>query len=186
MIKEFKLPDLGEGLTESEILDWKVSVGDSVTLNQTIAEVETAKAVVELPSPYAGVVTAIHFAPGATVEVGVPIIAFDLGDTGASASGEADAAEPAAQRVPTLVGYGAEVEKGGRPTRRARISTRSSHGANPVVEPVETRPAELGLPQAPSTERPRSTPPVRKLAKDLGVDLTMLTGTGVGGLIVRD
>ncbi|HCB58555.1 MAG TPA: branched-chain alpha-keto acid dehydrogenase subunit E2, partial [Arthrobacter bacterium] len=82
MIKEFRLPDLGEGLTESEILSWKVAVGDTVSLNQVIAEVETAKAVVELPSPFAGVVTALHEQPGTVVEVGKPIVSFEVADDG--------------------------------------------------------------------------------------------------------
>src|SRR5438094_7075626 len=86
MIKEFRLPDLGEGLTESEILSWKVAVGDSVVLNQVIAEVETAKAVVELPSPYTGTVAALHEQPGAVVEVGKPIVSFEVDDAGAAAA----------------------------------------------------------------------------------------------------
>ena len=80
MIKEFRLPDLGEGLTESEILSWKVGVGDTVTLNQVIAEVETAKAVVELPSPFAGVIKELHEQPGTIVEVGKPIVSFEVTD----------------------------------------------------------------------------------------------------------
>ncbi len=116
MIKEFRLPDLGEGLTESEIVAWKVGVGDTVTLNQIIAEVETAKAVVELPSPFAGVVTALHEQPGTVVEVGKPIVSFEIeGDDGAGDSGEAPA-----KREPNLVGYGAVLENSGRPARRAR------------------------------------------------------------------
>src|SRR5438045_8017304 len=81
-LKEFKLPDLGEGLTEGEILQWLVAVGDTVTLNQPIVEVETAKAAVEVPSPYAGVVTDLHVAAGDTVDVGTPIITFDVGGEG--------------------------------------------------------------------------------------------------------
>src|SRR6478735_3770196 len=109
MIKEFRLPDLGEGLTESEIVAWKVSVGDTVTLNQIIAEVETAKAVVELPSPFAGVVTALHEQPGTVVEVGKPIVSFEIeGDDGESGAAPA-------KREPNLVGYGAVLEGSGRP-----------------------------------------------------------------------
>ena len=80
MIKEFRLPDLGEGLTETEILSWKVGVGDTVTLNQLIAEVETAKAVVELPSPFAGVIKELYEKPGTVVEVGKPIVSFEVAD----------------------------------------------------------------------------------------------------------
>src|SRR6476619_1423133 len=93
MIKEFRLPDLGEGLTESEILSWKVGVGDTVSLNQVIAEVETAKAVVELPSPFAGVITALHEQPGTIVEVGKPIVSFEVADDGGDSP---SAARPAA------------------------------------------------------------------------------------------
>lgn len=212
MIKEFRLPDLGEGLTESEILSWKVAVGDTVKLNQVIAEVETAKAVVELPSPYAGVVTALHEQPGTVVEVGKPIVSFEVPDDGGtSPSGAAPAggapsrvapAVPGAvKREPNLVGYGAVVESSGRPTRRARNFTppvvEPARGS--VVEPVEVEPVRTEAPvteparssvvkpaETETAERPRSTPPVRKLAKDLGVELAAVTGTGAGGLITRE
>ncbi|MBP1136966.1 pyruvate dehydrogenase E2 component (dihydrolipoamide acetyltransferase) [Arthrobacter sp. PvP023] len=195
MIKEFRLPDLGEGLTESEILSWKVAVGDTVALNQVIAEVETAKAVVELPSPFAGVITALHEQPGTVVEVGKPIVSFEVegDDGGPSAAGPA--AAETAKREPNLVGYGAVVEGSGRPARRAR--TFASPVVEPApgptaaettatVEPVETRATAASAAPAAAAERPRSTPPVRKLAKDLGVELTAVTGTGAGGLITRD
>lgn len=228
MIKEFRLPDLGEGLTESEILSWKVNVGDTVTLNQVIAEVETAKAVVELPSPFAGVVTALHEQPGTVVEVGKPIVSFEIAndDDGstpapgngsgsrepgnAGASGESAQAAPA-KREPNLVGYGAVVESSGRPVRRARGHLATVKDAAPLAEapmptlltapepaPAERAPAEPGPRSQPAprtqpaaaaestTERPRSTPPVRKLAKDLGVELESVSGTGPGGLITRD
>ena len=208
MIKEFRLPDLGEGLTESEILSWKVDVGDTVSLNQVIAEVETAKAVVELPSPFAGVIKELHEQPGSVVEVGKPIVSFEVpDDDGASPSqgsgafspgagesaGETPKAGESLKREPNLVGYGAVVEASGRPTRRPRnLAPVEPAAIRPhVVEhvedkpvhsiPMETRPAEDH-----HAERPRSTPPVRKLAKDLGVDLTQVTGTGPGGLITRE
>ncbi|RAX47619.1 2-oxo acid dehydrogenase subunit E2 [Arthrobacter sp. AQ5-06] len=212
MIKEFRLPDLGEGLTESEILSWKVAVGDTVTLNQVIAEVETAKAVVELPSPFAGVITALHEEPGSIVEVGKPIVSFEVADdggaspSGAAPAGAATAAAGTAKREPNLVGYGAVVESSGRPARRARNfitpvvePVRGSvvepvMTETPVVEPVETEPVEtlpveslpVGTRPADTVERPRSTPPVRKLAKDLGVELAAVAGTGAGGLITRE
>ena len=200
MIKEFRLPDLGEGLTESEILSWKVAVGDTVSLNQVIAEVETAKAVVELPSPFAGVIKELHEQPGTIVEVGKPIVSFEVPDDGGAApSGEEPAATapapaaaapaPAAtgnvpapgkespgKREPNLVGYGAVVESSGRPARRARNLTVVGEEAGSENLDTGTRPAQ----------RPRSTPPVRKLAKDLGVDLAQVAGTGPGGLISRD
>ncbi len=203
MIKEFRLPDLGEGLTESEILSWKVAVGDTVALNQVIAEVETAKAVVELPSPFAGVITALHEQPGTVVEVGKPIVSFEVeGDDGGPSAGGPAQAETA-KREPNLVGYGAIVEASGRPTRRARTvaapaaapaaAQAPAPAAAPVAGPVATAAAERVEPTAPAEtaptnadERPRSTPPVRKLAKDLGVELTAVTGTGAGGLITRE
>ncbi|MDP9934417.1 dihydrolipoamide acetyltransferase family protein [Paenarthrobacter nicotinovorans] len=193
MIKEFRLPDLGEGLTESEILSWKVAVGDTVTLNQVIAEVETAKAVVELPSPFAGTVAALHEQPGTVVEVGKPIVSFEVDDAGTSNGNGApfagagsdggetaeagEAAASPAKREPNLVGYGAVVEHSGRPTRRARSQQQPEA---PAAEPVVPPRAE------PAAERPRSTPPVRKLARDLGIDLGLVPGTGPGGLITRE
>jgi 2-oxoisovalerate dehydrogenase E2 component (dihydrolipoyl transacylase) len=189
MIKEFRLPDLGEGLTESEIVSWKVAVGDTVSLNQVIAEVETAKAVVELPSPFAGVITALHEQPGTVVEVGKPIVSFEVpDDAGASPDVASQAEGETPKRQPNLVGYGAVVESSGRPARRQRNfgipavrSVETQAAAAPAVEPAETKAAETH-----SFERPRSTPPVRKLAKDLGVELTAVPGTGVHGLITRE
>ncbi|THJ67757.1 2-oxo acid dehydrogenase subunit E2 [Arthrobacter echini] len=207
-VKEFRLPDLGEGLTESEIVQWHVGEGDTVELNQIIADVETAKAVVELPSPYAGTVLRLHEAAGTVVDVGAPIVSFEVaGEPGktptttpsvppasapetasdevaAPPDGDTDAAP--AKREPNLVGYGAALEKSGRPQRRSRAHQAGTAEATPppVVKPVE-QPAAAASAQAPA-ERPRSTPPVRKLARDLGIALETLTGSGPGGLIVRD
>lgn len=218
MIKEFRLPDLGEGLTESEILSWKVGVGDTVSLNQVIAEVETAKAVVELPSPFAGVIRELHEQPGTIVEVGKPIVSFEVSDDagtpspgpGTAASSPAAPAAPAgpaagqegepAKRQPNLVGYGAVVESSARPARRPRNRlpvVESVQVIAPVVESVETRPVETKAPVVASVEaqpveaqpagtRPRSTPPVRKFAKDSGVDLALVAATGPQGLITRE
>jgi 2-oxoisovalerate dehydrogenase E2 component (dihydrolipoyl transacylase) len=207
MIKEFRLPDLGEGLTESEIVAWKVAVGDTVTLNQIIAEVETAKAVVELPSPFAGVVAALHEQPGTVVEVGKPIVSFEIEDDGSGGSGDSAGtavgagAAAGAKREPNLVGYGAVLEASGRPARRARTFAAPAAASQPApaapvraepvapvraAEPVEPKPAESRPAASAPGERPRSTPPVRKLAKDLGVDLVAVTGTGEHGLITRD
>ncbi|MET0886463.1 MAG: dihydrolipoamide acetyltransferase family protein [Mycetocola sp.] len=217
--KKFALPDLGEGLTESEIVAWKVAVGDTVALNQIIAEVETAKALVELPSPFAGVVSQLFADEGATVQVGEPIVEFDVdgGDVenppstpvseaaaDAAADGvpaELDAAlapaTPAsAERQAVLVGYGPKVEGGPRPARRTRAWA-SDTAKQTMVTGTSTTDAP---PPAPSTndvpknsspatgviERPRSTPPVRKLARDLGIDLTEVQGTGEDGVITRD
>lgn len=204
MIRDFALPDLGEGLTESEIVAWRVQVGDRVELNQIIADVETAKAVVELPSPFEGVVTALHAAEGETVNVGEKLFSCDTGEgAGADAAGSAVAAEtssaPAAApqetevREPTLVGYGAGVERG--PKRRSRRLGGSALSDDLVPAPPEhdriepdtvTHAGGNGLPDADERpERPRSTPPVRKLARDLGVDLEQVVGTGERGLITR-
>ncbi|ACQ82095.1 catalytic domain of components of various dehydrogenase complexes [Beutenbergia cavernae DSM 12333] len=201
-VREFRLPDLGEGLTESDIVSWRVAPGESVELNQIIAEVETAKALVELPSPYAGVVSALHAEPGQTVQVGEPLVTFEVAvaggggaedDGGAAAassgaagagSGEAgDAApegapetEPAPAREATLVGYGARPERSGRPARRRRRTAAASTPSNGAAA------AEA----APPAERPRSTPPVRALALRLGVDIAGVAGTGEQGLVTRD
>lgn len=190
VLKDFALPDLGEGLTESEIVSWHVDVGDTVTLNQIIADVETAKALVELPSPFAGVVNRLYAEPGTTVKVGTPIVTFEIDDPDAP---EPDAAEPggdpglqasadsavgegaAAGRQSVLVGYGPKIETGERPRRRQRAAATAS-----AAQPRSIQPA------AGTAERPRSTPPVRKLARDLGIDLATVRGTGARGLITRE
>jgi 2-oxoisovalerate dehydrogenase E2 component (dihydrolipoyl transacylase) len=164
-LREFRLPDLGEGLTESDIVSWRIAEGDAVELNQIIAEVETAKALVELPSPYAGVVAALHARAGETVNVGDPLVTFAV-TPAATAAPQDDAPEP------NLVGYGARPEHAGRPVRRARRI--APEMARPVVSTSRV-----------GSERPRSTPPVRHLARQLGVDLESLTGSGPNGLITR-
>lgn len=190
MIREFRLPDLGEGLTESEILSWRVAEGQRVTLNQVIAEVETAKAVVELPSPFEGVVARLHEAEGTVVEVGSPIISFDVPDAGGAGVPGAPAAEAGQQRrQPTLVGYGAEPDKAGRPARRVRRGLGNAADpavtpGNPGAAPADSIPGTGGH-AAPVQERPRSTPPVRKLARDLGIDLSTVDGSGPQGRILR-
>jgi 2-oxoisovalerate dehydrogenase E2 component (dihydrolipoyl transacylase) len=166
--REFRLPDLGEGLTESDIVAWRVAEGDTVELNQIIAEVETAKALVEVPSPYAGVVTALHAREGETVNVGDPLVTFEL--AGSETTEGTDADEPA---PPNLVGYGATAEHFGRPQRRSRA--RATTPATPTRGATDRRP-----------ERQPSTPPVRVLARRLGVDLESVTGTGEHGLVTRE
>ncbi|TFD88283.1 dihydrolipoamide acetyltransferase family protein [Cryobacterium serini] len=190
MIKVFKLPDLGEGLTESEIVAWLVAPGDAVTLNQHIADVETAKAVVELPSPFAGVVRVLHQPAGVVVHVGEPIVSFDIGgaDEPTVSTPKADAVAPAEQREANLVGYGPAVERNGHPQRRARTGARDASVPAASVEPPAAPAAASVEPPATAAtgERPRSTPPVRALARDLGIDLYTVTGTGKDGLITRD
>lgn len=194
MLQVFKLPDLGEGLTESELLNWKVSIGDTVHLNQVIAEVETAKAVVELPSPYEGVVADLLAEPGQTVPVGDPLVSFKISEDDDAAPGPSAATDSAGaqeeeeeKRQPTLVGYGAEVAKKGRPQRRARLGNVASNSES--AEDSATRGGVVVLernPASPLKERPRSTPPVRKFARDAGVNLEDVTGTGAAGLITRE
>ena len=251
-LKQFKLPDVGEGLTEADIVKWHVQPGDPVTINQVVVEIETAKAVVELPSPFEGVVAGLLAAEGTTVDVGTPILSVSTGESGAeppaataapaatapagagvpaeateitaprltaqAAAGEAGpqasaAALPAAEAVAgtqasasageerqaVLVGYGVKL---GRTTRRAR---KPAGAVMPSAQPgpaATTGPAaqagsagtETGPPpanggqRADSGEGPRALakPPVRKLARDLGVDLGRLTGSGPQGSITRD
>nr|WP_206686629.1 MULTISPECIES: dihydrolipoamide acetyltransferase family protein [Microbacterium] len=191
------MPDLGEGLPEAEIVQWLVAPGDTVKLNQTIAEVETAKAVVELPSPYAGTVRDVRAEAGETVAVGAVLISFEVDAAGAPAApsavpagaesnstpaGEAGA-EPA--DPPNLVGYGAAPRSGARPQRRARAG-RAAPAADTAV--LEAAPHDAVTSQPPPDtrhERPRSTPPVRKLAKDLGIDLALVEASGASGIITR-
>ncbi|MET8993919.1 dihydrolipoamide acetyltransferase family protein [Amycolatopsis sp. NPDC004169] len=182
--KQFPLADTAEGLTEADILSWHVKPGDTVTVNQIVVEIETAKAAVELPIPWAGVVTELHVEPGQTVEVGTPILTIDVDPGGAAAP--APAAAPASapaeeEEMKPLVGYGSKAVV---TQRRAR------KGAAPAAA-VAAPPAPVApAPVAPVAPRggyvPLAKPPVRKLAKDLGVDLHALTGSASGGIITRE
>lgn len=185
------LPDLGEGLPEAELVQWLVAEGETVALNQTIAEVETAKAVVELPSPFAGTVSKLHAEAGETVAVGSALIDFDVAgaDAGAGAPPSVSASDTDDETaVANLVGYGAAPRAAGRPQRRARSFTASvDNGVDAAVREAAPHDAIPGHPDPADAlaERPRSTPPVRKLAKELGVDLGLVEGTGANGLITR-
>jgi pyruvate dehydrogenase E2 component (dihydrolipoamide acetyltransferase) len=189
MRREFAMPDVGEGLTEAEIITWNVAPGDTVTVNQILCEIETAKAAVELPSPWAGTVGELLAEPGRTIEVGSPIIVIETAEAGAPA---ASPAAPAADedkgakigeagkdgRIATLVGYG---PRPGSVTRRPR------KGAAP---PPAEAPAPAPEPEPASAANghiavPLAKPPVRKLAKDLGVDLRAITPSGTDGIITR-
>lgn len=186
MIAEFRLPDLGEGLTEAEVVQWLVAPGDSVALNQTLAEVETAKAVVELPSPYEGTVSTLHADAGETVAVGAPLIAFEIeGDDPPAAPSGGEQESSAEKAQPNLVGYGAAPTSSGRPARRAR-----RRSAAPVASAADTAVLEAAPHDAtpsvavePVLERPRSTPPVRAYAKRRGVDL-VLVAAEVGDRVI--
>ena len=229
-VNEYKLPDVGEGLTEAEIVSWHVKVGDTVKVNDVVCEIETAKSVVELPSPYSGTVTAIHAAVGDTVEVGTPIISFgEPGDVPSGDGGPAESAgaPPAAEGdggdeepMKTLVGYGPRTGSAKRRPRRGAGTPASDAGSvvqeqvqgaftsGPVGEaevdvPAEEPPATTNGLAEPSGTEPSggvpvggtaagaavtvlAKPPVRKLAKDLGVDLTTVTPSGPNGTITRE
>ncbi|MFL1378395.1 MULTISPECIES: dihydrolipoamide acetyltransferase family protein [unclassified Nocardiopsis] len=188
-VHSFKLPDVGEGLVDAEILTWFVKPGDVIEVNQNICEIETAKAVVELPSPFAGTVKELLVEEGQTVDVGTVIITVDDGtgggdDGSAAGSGTAPAEE---EREKPLVGYG---EKAAATQRRAR---RRPAPSGPVSPAPAARPAAVPAPPvavapAPvaSQGRPLAKPPVRKLAKDLGVNLATVAPSGAGGIITRD
>lgn len=184
MSREFLLPDLGEGLTEAELVRWLVAVGDSVTIDQPVAEVETAKAVVEVPSPFAGTVAALHGAEGETLDVGKPLISIDEG--GASAAPVVETAsdyrtEERAGSGNVLIGYGTSGSTDAGRSRRRRTAPPeglASAGETPQVSPA---PAERE-----SVDAVRVfSPLVRKLARDLGVALHTLDGSGPDGLILR-
>jgi pyruvate dehydrogenase E2 component (dihydrolipoamide acetyltransferase) len=224
-LKHFKLPDVGEGLTEADILRWDVKVGDPVVVNQVLVEVETAKAAVELPSPYAGVVHEIHFDEGVTVDVGQPIITLKVG-TGELTGGSAGQPEPdvaespglasrtpvgggAEDMIPTppadggvtgeasggasgsggdrqavLVGYGVSGERGRRrkrPQPSAGVPAPTANEAFKVTPSAGAATALLDPHRAVLAK-----PPVRKLAKTLGVDLGTVTPTGPNGSISRE
>jgi len=219
-LKEFRLPDVGEGLTEADIVAWHVKPGDQVEVNQVIVEIETAKAVVELPSPWDGTVARLLASEGQTVDVGTPIIAVDVSGTAVAgepaAAGKTDNAErsvvpapataaqpqegqpqegqpqvgepqPAqsqpdqAGRQPVLVGYGVKASSTTRRARRTALPPAAAAAAHTAAAgPAAAEPA-----LAPAV-RALAKPPVRRLAKDLGINLAGLAGTGPDGTITRD
>jgi pyruvate dehydrogenase E2 component (dihydrolipoamide acetyltransferase) len=254
--EQFRMPDAGEGLTEADIVEWRVAVGDTVAVNQVIVEIETAKSLVELPSPYAGVVTELLAEPGTTVDVGTPIITVDVdpggesardgGGAGASAGvggagaggsggagvdhgGDGRAASDASSGA-VLVGYGT-AEGASRRARRAVVgasggavggasggavgearsvpaqasvggsavaagSSLQAPSSTPISAPlaasapsggasVSERPAPRA-PEARGVQPVLAKPPVRKLAKDLGVELATVSPTGPGGIVTRE
>ncbi|MGW4085151.1 dihydrolipoamide acetyltransferase family protein [Streptomyces sp. NPDC004822] len=190
-VREFKMPDVGEGLTEAEILKWYVQPGDTVTDGQVVCEVETAKAAVELPIPYDGVVRALHFPEGTTVDVGTSIIAVDVSGGAAPAAGEPAAPAPAQEeeaepqgRQPVLVGYGVSASSTKRRPRKGAEAPRQE--PEPAAQALQAELNGHGPAVAPDLGRPLAKPPVRKLAKDLGVDLATVTPTGPDGIITRE
>jgi 2-oxoisovalerate dehydrogenase E2 component (dihydrolipoyl transacylase) len=240
--RQFKLPDVGEGLTEGEILQWLVAVGDTVTVNQPLCEVETAKAAVELPSPFAGTIVALRAQPGETIAVGRPIVVIDTAEPGGAAPAAAPA-PPAEEggakigeagvdgRIATLVGYGPRPGSVARRPRRAPAAApagAASAGAAPAgASAAHVNPSPAGAAPAaalraganrPGTDQPAAgasaataaagtatavgsdpsallrpagtvplaKPPVRKLAKDLGVDLREVIPSRPDGVITRE
>ncbi len=238
-VKEFNLPDPGEGLTEAEIVTWKVKAGDTVKVNDIVVEIETAKSLVELPVPFAGTVTSLLVDEGQTVEVGTPIIAVDTaGGAGASAptsvqeAPAAGAVEPGMEgspapkmaaaaaaaeaeeqieegkiggttstgRTAVLVGYGVkQTEAKRRPRKQGGAPAGGVAARSQAPFPAEqsvAAPAAPAVPAAPAQPvapavareggaRALAKPPVRKFAKDLGVDLASVRGSGEGGIITR-
>jgi 2-oxoisovalerate dehydrogenase E2 component (dihydrolipoyl transacylase) len=231
-VPEFKLPDVGEGLTEAEIVTWKVKEGDTVAINQVLVEIETAKSLVELPSPFAGVVQRLMVPEGETVPVGTPIIA--IGDTSTAApaetgggahaapaeqtesdpylgmaqkaaepnearSAEIDLSNPAASgsaEGESLVGR-MKADRGAiRRARRTAASMQTQAAFEGTGAPIELdEEDESDGPAVPATAAPPASgenvrvlakPPIRKLAKDLGVDLSTLAGTGPNGIVTRE
>jgi pyruvate dehydrogenase E2 component (dihydrolipoamide acetyltransferase) len=183
-VREFKMPDVGEGLTEAEILKWYVQVGDTVTDGQVVCEVETAKAAVELPIPYDGVVRELRFPEGTTVDVGAPIIAIDCRPNGAVD----EPGDPVTGRTPVLVGYGvAASATKRRPRKGAEIPGQEVSAVAAVQAQLNGHAAgTTGSGTAVVPQRPLAKPPVRKLAKDLGVDLATVTPSGPDGVITRE
>jgi 2-oxoisovalerate dehydrogenase E2 component (dihydrolipoyl transacylase) len=218
--KEFRLPDVGEGLTEADIVSWHVKPGDTVTINQIIVDIETAKAVVELPSPYAGTVTALLVEAGQTVDVGTPIIAIDVPSAEGAEPEPAQPDEPEkaekpetrtpeakspGARQPVLVGYGVKPGSTSRRPRKKPPTRPASYPATPAAPPAGepfppagSFPAGIKLPpgipappaqssgRSPEANRALAKPPVRRLARDLGVDLSGLAGSGPGGSVTRE
>ncbi|HEV7652136.1 MAG TPA: dihydrolipoamide acetyltransferase family protein [Actinophytocola sp.] len=200
--KVFPLPDTAEGLVDAEILAWHIKPGDEVKVNQIIVEIETAKAAVELPCPWAGVVTELHAETGDTVNVGSPIVTIDVDPGGAAAPAAAvpaAAAPPAAAeqngQTAMLVGYGPKATAAKRRPRKAAEAGVAAATPAPVETAPPPPPAAPPAPIVPDTPAallepaglvPLAKPPVRKLAKDLGIDLRTLTGSGSDGVITRD
>ncbi|MBT2378114.1 2-oxo acid dehydrogenase subunit E2 [Streptomyces sp. ISL-111] len=200
--REFKMPDVGEGLTEAEILKWFVQPGDTVTDGQVVCEVETAKAAVELPIPFDGVVHELRFSEGTTVDVGQVIITVDVapgsGDevpAPAPVQEPVEAAAPVSEepkgRTPVLVGYGVAESSTKRRPRKGAAAPEAAAVAAAVQAELNGHGAPApavpeALVDAPPVGRPLAKPPVRKLAKDLGIDLATVVPTGKDGIITRE
>lgn len=183
-MSEFKLPDVGEGLTEAEIVTWRVQIGDEIKVNDVVVDIETAKSIVELPSPYAGTVTALLVPEGTTVPVGTPIIAIGESVPTTAAPSVQTAGEVAAssdkpveeERQAVLVGYGPR-SSGVPQRRRPRNGVPAPEPTAKDPEPVEGSPDMVDT-APPRPSRALAKPPVRKLAKSLGIDLSQVPSAG--------
>ncbi|POH57076.1 dihydrolipoamide acetyltransferase family protein [Arthrobacter glacialis] len=187
----FNLPDVGEGLLEAEIVSWKVKLGDVVAVNDVIVEIETAKSIVELPSPYAGVVAQLMVAEGDTVDVGTPIIAIgsEVSAPAPAAAAPAAAPTPEAEVMKPLVGSGPKADA---VKRRPRVGSApavatSVTAAVPAAAkaPAQVPASSIPTPVAARPNRVLAKPPVRKAAKDLGIDLTDVSPTGLRGEVTK-
>lgn len=183
VVREFTLPDLGEGLTGAEVVRWMVEVGEVIAVDQPVVEVETAKAVVEVPCPYGGVVTALFGAVGEEVPVGAPLVTVAV----SPADGGPARAEPVER---PLVGYGVAESRGTRRGRVGAVAPAAPVAPAPVAAPAPA-PAPVPAPVAVATPAPAPgvvpviSPLVRRMAREHGVDLARLTGSGPDGLIMR-
>jgi pyruvate dehydrogenase E2 component (dihydrolipoamide acetyltransferase) len=172
---QFRLPDLGEGLEEAQLVQWLVRPGETIALNQPLCQVETAKALVDIPSPFAGVVRTLHAQPGEMVPVGAPLVSIETSDAGATPKVPVDAS---AGQGPVLVGYGTEGPAQTFTRRRRGVEARSAPAAaHPgAMPPSAPAPATNGADA-------KASPLVRKIAQERGINLAMITGTGPGGRI---
>ncbi|MBL0886064.1 dihydrolipoamide acetyltransferase family protein [Myceligenerans indicum] len=227
--QSFPLPDVGEGLTEAEIVEWRVKPGDPVQVNQTIVEIETAKSLVELPSPWSGTVAGLLVEPGTTVEVGTPIIEITVGGAAASdggpgsdvpaadSAGLSDSSDSEASGS-VLVGYGTQEAKASGRRRRYQDGRSATSAPSPSAPSPSAPSPSAPAPSAPAPSAPvraaqappapapapaptggvvsvpapgtntrvLAKPPVRKLAKDLGIDLAGVHASGPGGIVTRE
>ena len=188
-MKNYCMPDPGEGLTEGEVVSWQVSPGDTVKINDVLCEVETAKSIVELPSPFAGTVAKLCAEPGETVAVGAPLVTID--------DGSEDEPEFLVGHVTAEPGRRRRRRRGAAvSTERAREEGVDTHPEQSVSEPqhdAEAKPEQRLTESASRQDPPRmdrtahilAKPPARRLAADLGIDLSQVTGTGPQGAVTR-
>jgi len=201
----FDLPDVGEGLTEAEIVTWKVKVGDMVSVNQIIVEIETAKSLVELPCPFAGTVAQLMAGEGDTVNVGSPIIAVTVSEATAAVAAATSMHDAVANNAvvteaiqtvsdvaassveekpqPNLVGYGVSSAAPSR-RRRAAAGVVATSAVQAVVS--SAAPATDLIAVVPSGDAVLAKPPIRKLAKDMNVDISKVKPTGLSGEVTRE